>query len=429
MSNLIQSFPNEIYGHILHQLTNVTGSRGIVNKADIPFVMRYAANLTCTCKEIVEKVNSAEAVNMFINSLANKYNKSYLHIASVLNTETARTWIWSHIKEKDYLQVYQTIHEILDHTDMSTDQKAGIVPTACSNQTICGYILNVIGKNENLSTPLGVVPFSSHKGLTVIPAGFFHCPFYVNGISPETMLCCLITDVGQRKLPDVTIHESTKTHLTDESIEKIWNMIKAEKMGQDPITYKIIKRKISFTSCSKVNFKNISKISKWGINLIQEIELRAPFERHLYIKGRKMRILCSLNSLANDYLEKGSERHLSVKSNGHVEFKTSEGHVPCNLKPLEKAYDSAISSFSQNWFKVELKDHPSQLNLQSEEDHVLFFKKEFSYHEYRLLCSLRTQLKAFNNIDFRYRSDEDKSMYLWIKKDNLEKTLTALGIQ
>ncbi len=65
----------------------------------------------------------------------------------------------------------------------------------------------------------------------------------------------------------------------------------------------------------------------------------------------------------------------------------------------------------------------------SEEDHVLFFKEEISYQEYRLLCSLKTQLKAFNNIDFRYRSDEDKPMYLWIKKDKLEKTLTALGIE
>jgi hypothetical protein len=98
-NNYFELLPEPIIGHILDQLNIVTGSKGIVNEADISVVMRYTCNLACTSKKMTAKVSHLDATRIFLKSLSNKYGQSCEHFAALLNTIGARKWVWKSIKE------------------------------------------------------------------------------------------------------------------------------------------------------------------------------------------------------------------------------------------------------------------------------------------------------------------------------------------
>lgn len=55
--SLIEKLPNEIVGKILERLPFVTGSKGILNQADIPVTMRYMHHFACTSSEMYKCIH------------------------------------------------------------------------------------------------------------------------------------------------------------------------------------------------------------------------------------------------------------------------------------------------------------------------------------------------------------------------------------
>jgi hypothetical protein len=523
----LELLPRELISNILDQLNQETGSEGIVNKADIPVVMRYARSLICTSKKMAAQMNHPDVTRLFLNSLSKKYDQSSEHFAVLFNTIGARTQLWDYIQENGDDKAYQAIQEIYKlASDVLKEAKSAGLLFECSqdnqsrpnpfySQTKQGLILYIDWAPTHLATPFGKIEIyegaiSSH-----------HCPLSVaelfirrlNAVF-ERMACVhnldgrdsgeffeitassgpdtirkissqekkriskkeaeskkgtqnlivnslsrnfgiyKIREVKGKKIPDVIWPDSEKSMRSYELINAIWKMLKANRLGQDPIAKKIKQRKVAKVVAESIDikalFNNISEVSQWGIELITKLEQQpiVPYKTNNAIKllvlerYHDAQVIESLNSAANQFLDKNSRWPIyAVGSINHHPF-LNEGHgimlqkhkktTSCDLNNLKRAYDSVIKSIGQNWVTSKLKDHPTICHTQSEEDYVLFVKKENILEQEALFIKRVAPLLGLSQFISCYdiwKNKDSQDIYLWIRKDHLEKTLAALNIR
>lgn len=527
---IFETLPARVIGCILDQLNQITGSKGIVNQADIPVAMRFARNLACTSKRMATNVNHPDATNIFLKSLSDKYGEPPEHFAALLNTIGARKWLWNYIKENGDDKAYLVIQDIYKlASDVLKEAKtAGLTfeysegcngwpkPNPYYYQTKQGFVLYNDWAPSHLATPFGQIKIygggmsSGNSPLSAVEvfirrlnAVFEHVAFggslgssdkgktyeitvfsgsdTIRKISPEEMKqiseeelaskrgtqnlivntqcgngsIYKIRGVKGKEVPDVIWYDSRKSIRSYELINRIWEMLEANRLGKDPIPQQIQHKEAATKSdIEKPLFTNISEVSQWAIELATKLEQQPIFPGETWIRDetkllvleryRDARVIEILNAAASQFLEKGSEwiihtfgcgnnrRSLNGKDLGDgIELWIYENHTPCDFATLKIAYDSVIKSISQNWIKSELKDHPAILHTKSEEDYVLFIKKENIIHEEDVLIRcLADQLSLSKSISCHsYWKDKSSSiMYLWIRKDSLEKTLEALFV-
>jgi hypothetical protein len=529
---LFELVPVDIIGNILDQLNRVTGSKGIINDADLPVVMRYARSLACTSKTMASNVHHPDVTDLFLESLSHKYGESNEHLAALLNTTGARQWIWNYIKKKGDDKAYQVIQEIYElasdvlkeakHAGLkfeySEGRKGWPGPNPLYYQTKQGFALYIDHSPSHLATPFGQITIygdgvSSGNSLLSITevfirrlnAVFQHMvgtnslgiggneQIYeiaassgqdtirkisekeIKQISIEELRnktgtqnlittkqygnCTVYTirEVKGKKAPDLIVHDAKNSIRSIELITRIWEMLEANRLGQDPIAKKIEPQQVVSRSESVKNtlFNNISEISQWGIEWVIKLEQQDLFSGKTWITDKTKvlvmkhyndaRIIEILNSAAKQFLDKGSERSihsfgygnncrfLNKKDLGHgIELWIREQSIPCDIHILKSAYDSVIKSMGQNWVRSELKNYPAILHTESEEDYILFVKQEkIVYEEDVFIRFLADPLDLSQSISC-YGSWTDKSVsgiYLWIKKSHVEKTLAALNIR
>lgn len=523
-----EMLPAPIIGHILDQLNQVTGSKGIVNMADLPVIMRYASNLACTSKKIAAMVSSLTATRTFLKSLSDKYGESREELAALLNTVGTRKWLWNYIKENGDSKTYQVIQDIYDVAfDLVTEAKQAGLEFDCSDerqacpspnpyyyQTQQGFVLyNEYSTPERIATPLGEISiynlFEGNDSLSVtevfirrLNAVFetFVCEQYplemqdeetiyeieassdtFREVSKEGMkkitaeelkskkgtqnlIVCFrgdssiaykIRNVKKNELPDVIDYKAGKFMRSYTLITRIWEMLEAHRLGKDPIQKKMELKEIAVQSedVRKHLFNNISEVVPWAIELVDRLQQQPLFPEENFTNGqtkllvfnhyRDARAIEILNGASKKFLDKGTEwridsfgynfrRSLNGKNLGFgIELLIQEKHTPCNIKTLKTAYDLVIKSVSQNWVQSELKDFPTISKKESEEDYILLTKKEnVMCKGDGLIMYLADLLGLSHSITCGNEWDDDYSsgVYLWIRKDSLEKTLKVLNI-
>lgn len=101
-----------VWGNVVPQLAELTGSKGFVNVADMPLIMRNVVHLSLTCKNLYLKLNTAHFNQTLIRTLARRFNKNEALVAAHLDTRGSRKWIWDHIQTKGYDAIYYAIQDI-----------------------------------------------------------------------------------------------------------------------------------------------------------------------------------------------------------------------------------------------------------------------------------------------------------------------------
>jgi len=171
MMSPIEKLPNEVIGKILVNLVQISGSKGIANKADIPFIMKSMRSLACTNTRFYTDLNEPQVVKVFVEALADRYKESPQHFAAELNTSGAREYIWKYIHEKKYDQDYESIQEVheLAASTSKIAKDAGIYfeytegregwpdPNPFYSQTKQGFYLSIDSAPSELFTPFGKV--------------------------------------------------------------------------------------------------------------------------------------------------------------------------------------------------------------------------------------------------------------------------------
>ncbi len=452
--NLV-SMPPEIIGAIMAQLNVVTGSQGIVNKADIPVVMKYVANLACTCRTLAEKVNNVHATKIFLNSLSEKYGKSCERLAVMLNTPVARMWLWEQIQQNGDAKSYQVIQSIYDltaavlveakekgfHCKMKEARIDWPTPSPNNCQTRQGFVLYLEGYPDGIGTPFGWVKLYSYGSTDVASENF------VIGTIMKRLKCVLhkeagvykIQEVNSEMMPPVLWHEKhAHTKRSYDLIMRIWDMLEAHRLGRDPVE-KIAQPIVSLPVCP-LQLDSILQIPQWGIEVVEKVAAQPlvflkeeihGLQRRLEFNSDLARLLEVVNGASRQFLTKNTCWSLHSSDFG-IEFWGYNERNPCSLQILKEAYESVIQLVGKNWVRASLRDHSDILFTQSEEEYILFVKPEEAFVGEAGFIVLATNVLGLSgkvHCSNDYKGERSSGLYMWIEKAHVDKALRAFNIE
>ncbi len=528
--SVFEELPEPVIGTILDQLNKITGSKGIINTADIPVIKRYANSLACTSKTMAAKVTHPEATYLFLESLSAKYGKPCEEFAVILNTVGCRRWLWNYIKVNGDDKAYQVIQDIYELASdaLNEARNAGLnfnytegcikwpSPNPFYHQTKQGFVLNIDGAPNFVSTPFGEIII--YGGIDSGFASFYLAEIFIKQLNAvfhnlrlgggednkgenyelavslekdkdtlrknyqkemkiitEEELACrkgtqnlivnslhgnsasyIIREVKGKKVPDVIWREAGSRR-SYELINRIWEMLEAKRKGGDPIAIKINHNGVIKLSkdCNKPIFNNISEVSAWAIELVEKLERQPFFKGEIWLdlpikllalNDGNERLIEILNNAVETLLDKGTNRYIHTFGYNRnddrylyelnlgcgIEMRIFDDHKTCDLNTLKKAYDQVLENIGHNWMRAAVKDYPDVLHIhtESEEDYVLFIKENWVRRADMLITCLAGPLGLSETI--HCHADMNKPLgsiiYLWIKKDCLDKVMAALNI-
>jgi hypothetical protein len=259
-----------------------------------------------------------------------------------------------------------------------------------------------------------------------------------------------IRTVKGSSMPDVIYCNSVESMRSYKLIDRIWEMLEMNQLGIDPIKNKKVHEKTikQPTVTQEPLFKNISEVSQWGLELVNKLMQQSispesgwhcMVYKRLVLKDYQEALLLEiLNIATEEILENDTSWPIYTFYSDHIppfrgiELRLREENKPCDLITLGKAYDLAIKNVSQNWIQSELRYYPDILHRQSEEEYVLFVKKNnksgFQEDELVTFLAFGLSLSEFIHCRSDWKKDTSSGTYMWIKKDKLEKVLGSLNI-
>lgn len=162
----IEKLPTEIIGNILVQMIDITGSKNIINKSDLPVLAKYQSRLGSTSRTMYSKVNCVHVTNLFLKTLSQKFELPPEEIAAKLNNPAARSWLLDYIEMRGLDKIYKAVQEIykLAGDAINLAKQAGLSYygneikyhySDAYSQTKTGIALEISNSPQMLITPFG----------------------------------------------------------------------------------------------------------------------------------------------------------------------------------------------------------------------------------------------------------------------------------
>ncbi len=171
----LHDMPREIIGQIMATIARDIGTHELINKADIPVIVKYTKALSLTNRALYYKVNDVEATRMLVTAIAHRFAMDECTAVGLIKTPGAWEWIKKYLEmsgEYEQFKVMQRIFEIAH--EVRTEFKGlgfaisdGQESRLCSNssQTKQGFFLLLESTPARLATPWGDVRlFSGGSG-------------------------------------------------------------------------------------------------------------------------------------------------------------------------------------------------------------------------------------------------------------------------
>lgn len=498
--------PADAIGTILYHLNWATGSEGILNEADIPVAMRYAQNLACTSRTLLQCVSDPVATGLFLKSLQEKYGRPAANFAAQLNTTTTRKWLWQHICTTKLDEAYNAIQDMytLSTTLLQEAQLAGFCsyvrdgrltwqgPDTSRGQTAQGLFLTIHDGPDAIASPFGKIvlfycDYNASYGRYSLSEVFIrrlHGTFDVvinrHGDGPVYTIAAptdgsdkirvimpqevqeisredakklrgthdLVVDrksgdlsyykipqIGQKVLPEAAWPASRQQERSIELMKMMWEMLEKKRLGKDHLS--IIKTRRTVKAPTPRLFTNILEISSWATDLLRQVASQPAKQGYkaLTLHHQDSSLLARLLDYVNSHAT--AQWHLRSDDTSTLHYYPQD--TDCALETLSDAHAAVLKSLGMHWTLSMLKDHPDIARTESEEDYVLFIKKD---DQTRVSESSLIQVVArFIGIDRFVRCDcvwkeidtpllaRPNAIYLWIRKDKLDHVVNALQLQ
>lgn len=480
--NYLELLPPPVMGHVFKQLV---ARELFIMKNGKPLVMHTSSRLSRANKKLASIVNDSDVIEPFLAAMKKAYGNSDLHHASILNTVGARKWIWKHIKLEGYDQDYQTIHELFPsnltiYEGFTFYEISPACPIPSESQTKQGFELYFNKNSCHIATPFGKILFCRKTAFKIFKAEFqgmftenkyrqgqiAECygkgPIYIiegNGSeiqiseqeakskigtnqlivnkSPDYLSIYSrykIKTINELRTPDVVLHDSPSSMLTDNSVYSMWKMLQVNSSGLDPVT-NTIRHPIAI---HEPLFNNISNASDWGIDLAAKLD-QQPLADKPWMKNKNKLLTLDnydhalafelLNNAAIQFLEKdtnwvvypfGAGLNTRVGFGKGLELWIDDKRSLSDLSTLKQAYASVIQSICQNW---------TQQIVAAEPDYYLFEKKSELPQEIELIQALVQLLGLSHSVSCGSKRERGfLRTLLWIKKEGFQDSLKALNI-
>lgn len=357
-THFFSNMPALVFGNMLDQLNQITGSRGVVNEADIPVVLRYTANLALTCKATNEKISNENVTDLFLRSLSHKYNKPYEHFVALWNTPRARKWLWSYIHRNGDYKAYQIIQKIMDIAfDVKFDVKAAGLKfwadktpetiLVNESQTKEGFLLHISGVPMSLSTPFGKIGiFGNHGGFVEdifsVPEAFvmrlngvIECfndnyPPHLHEITPLSSVVRKIQNLKGLDFQDLSKKKGEQSLIVYNTM--VCGTYRVREVEGEEISFSAYESKGSWRSCTLIE-KIIHMLIQESLGFDPLVDLFTQNEKALPTKA-----ILSIDSILS--LPKAAAEHAEqlVQSPIRVEASEKEQDPPPELKWTQLVY-------------------------------------------------------------------------------------------
>lgn len=456
----LERLPSPLLGITIHHLNILTGSEGILNKADIPVIMRYTRALACTSKKMHQAMNSLPVTDALLTSLSKKYLQLPKYFVTPLDTPGARRWLWTYIETRGYQQTDQIIQSICDiiadikcevsgkskDADLlrrRRDSLHSFLSTSPCTQS--GYFLQIDREGYSIITPLGEKSFTISK-LSPTPALSRLVIERLNAklYNPFQRLYAITNIAGQILPPPHRYLGSRVSDSHQELISSIYTMLEIHRLGRNPIEKPLNsnRRWLSASSEEKSPFTHVTDLIPWGIDIARRLAMQPlayPGTQKLSLESMEESFLFSSLHQAT-----GATNIRQSSLDGHdLYLKPSDS--PLDFEQLTLSYKAVLDNLQSNWIPALLKNYPDVLILshtKSEEDFALFIKaKPYSMHERSLLYRLakflgipRSHMDCgfWDTISHGHRHPTPPPspdiFYMWIRKESIKRVMETLGI-
>lgn len=258
-------------------------------------------------------------------------------------------------------------------------------------------------------------------------------------------------------LPDYVKHQNESEKRSYETVNHIWEMVKANRLGKDHLKVGI--KNVTPKSEPKLPIIPVCQclfdIPSWVINVLEildkqevhPISKQAGYPIKLMELTEYSRDVDNLISASTEYLT--DETKWWVHKIGQWEtFKTSEGrkikegiqlwilpeYERCSIETLKGIIETIIMKMRQGWEKTFLREYPDILHTESEEKYELFIKKEQILTDLSVLPTVAHLLgiREYIHCGSNWKKPQlciYEPVYLWIKKGHVEEVVSKLELE
>ena len=177
----LDKMPREVIGQILGQMAQNVGTPKLINKEDLPVIIKYAKALSMVNKNLYFTANSTIASCMLVKVLAHRFGMDPVDVVGKLNTPGARQWLTEYLQETGEYELFKVMQRIFEIGNevreefeplgfrIDNGQKNWPGSAPFYSQTKQGLYLSVGMTPDSLKTPWGEVKLfggGSGMGLT-----------------------------------------------------------------------------------------------------------------------------------------------------------------------------------------------------------------------------------------------------------------------
>jgi len=259
--------------------------------------------------------------------------------------------------------------------------------------------------------------------------------------------------VAGRPIPPPTWHASTEDQRKWTLIQKIWDMLEMERLGEDPTLKKVDVEEVALKRSRKeaevAKIQNLPEMAQYAANVMRRL-----FEQPVLMYPDCL--LASQRLMMDDFYEAKVIEQLSDESQGERKTHFIRGFMgkekgltngyflertvvstippPPIMDNLEQTYLEILLRISAGWQKADLKNYPHILAKESEEEWDLFIKLVPMHMEALFLSCLASPLgisKSIHCNDTWSMGDPfgaAKPLYLWIRKSEQKRVKNILSL-
>lgn len=188
----LDTMPSAMLGKILGYVCDQVGTQGMINKADLPVIVKNITHVASVNHNLRDHVNSLLVTNMVIESMAQRFKMQPLDVAAVMKTKGAQAWLHHYVHTSGDYELFKAVQDIF-----------AICRDLCEQVKPYGVFID----DGQIDQP-GVNPYHEQmkQGLQIV----------INSSSPDR----LCTPWGQARLLDCT-YSSGSYIVRQEFLKKI----------------------------------------------------------------------------------------------------------------------------------------------------------------------------------------------------------------
>lgn len=168
----LETTSSDVFGMLLLHTIKSIGTPELVNKKDIPVIVKNLKALSCASKSLNKKVHDPKIVKQIINGISRRFKIDPMETIGFVTLPIARIWLEKHIQESGEYETFKSLQRLINIKDdvLAEFEPHGLELFPCheyppldysSKQTEQGLVLTIDSYTDGVVTPWGIFSFGN----------------------------------------------------------------------------------------------------------------------------------------------------------------------------------------------------------------------------------------------------------------------------